>query len=164
MSKYVFKLPDLGEGTVEAELMQWHVKPGATVKEDDVIADVMTDKANVEIPSPVSGTVVATTGQPGDMIAVGSDLIIFETSDGNETAPDVTRTGTDGAAAAPPVADMTASPPPPQSTSTAQQAPPVMATTTGRKPLTSPTVRRIAREAGVDLAAIAGSGPRGRRC
>ena len=62
MSRYVFKLPDLGEGTVEAELMEWHVKPGATVKEDDVIADVMTDKANVEIPSPVSGTVVATAG------------------------------------------------------------------------------------------------------
>ncbi len=87
MSRYVFKLPDLGEGTVEAELMEWHVKPGATVKEDDVIADVMTDKANVEIPSPVSGTVVATTGQPGDMIAVGSDLIVFETSDDGELLP-----------------------------------------------------------------------------
>lgn len=162
MSRYVFKLPDLGEGTVEAELMEWHVKPGATVKEDDVIADVMTDKANVEIPSPVSGTVVATTGQPGDMIAVGSDLIIFDTSDGSETAPDATRTDTDSAAAALPVADTAASPSPPHSTSTAQQAPPVIATPTGRKPLTSPAVRRIAREAGVDLTAISGSGPRGR--
>ena len=63
MSEHVFKLPDLGEGTVEAEIVEWHVKPGDSVAEGDIIADVMTDKANVEVPAPVSGTVLRTTGR-----------------------------------------------------------------------------------------------------
>ena len=81
MSRYVFKMPDLGEGTVSAEVVEWKVKVGDTVKEDQVIAEVMTDKAAVEIPSPVTGRVVSITGQPGDMVAVGSELIAFDTSD-----------------------------------------------------------------------------------
>ena len=159
MSRYVFKLPDLGEGTVEAELMEWHVKPGATVKDDDVIADVMTDKANVEIPSPVSGTVVATTGQPGDMIAVGSDLIIFETSDDGDSAAEPA--GKEPEPAAPQIEEpAVASAPQVQSAAVTPDVT-VSATATGRRPLTSPAVRRLARETGVDLAAVAGSGPRG---
>ncbi len=62
MSEYVFKLPDLGEGTVEAEIVEWHVRAGDVVSEDQIIVDVMTDKANVEIPSPVGGHVVRTNG------------------------------------------------------------------------------------------------------
>ena len=82
MSRYVFKLPDLGEGTVEAEIVAWHVKPGDMVAEEDVIVEVMTDKASVEVPSPVSGRVLATTGTPGDMVPVGAELISFETDAG----------------------------------------------------------------------------------
>ncbi len=81
MSQFVFKLPDLGEGTVEAEIVGWRVKPGDRVSEDDVIVEVMTDKAAVEVPSPVSGRVVSTTGTPGDMVPVGSPLIVFETEE-----------------------------------------------------------------------------------
>ncbi len=65
MSQYVFKLPDLGEGTVEAEIVSWKVKAGDTVAEDDVVVEVMTEKAAVEVPAPVSGRVVSTTGVPG---------------------------------------------------------------------------------------------------
>ena len=92
MSQFVFKLPDLGEGTVEAEIVGWRVKAGDVVAEDDVIVEVMTEKAAVEVPSPVSGRVVSTTGQPGDMVPVGSALIVFETgasagaADGGATA------------------------------------------------------------------------------
>jgi 2-oxoisovalerate dehydrogenase E2 component (dihydrolipoyl transacylase) len=82
VSRYVFKLPDLGEGTVEAEIVAWHVKPGDMVAEEDVIVEVMTDKASVEVPSPVSGRVLATTGTPGDMVPVGAELIAFETDVG----------------------------------------------------------------------------------
>ena len=79
MSEFVFKLPDLGEGTVEAEIVEWHVRPGDIVLEGDPIADVMTDKANVEVPAPVTGTVLRTSGEPGDVVAVGAELIAFET-------------------------------------------------------------------------------------
>jgi 2-oxoisovalerate dehydrogenase E2 component (dihydrolipoyl transacylase) len=82
VSRYVFKLPDLGEGTVEAEIVAWHVKPGDTVAEEDVIVEVMTDKASVEVPAPVSGRVLSTTGAPGDMVPVGAVLIAFETDVG----------------------------------------------------------------------------------
>src|SRR5262249_33598946 len=79
VSEYVFKLPDLGEGTVEAEIVTWHVKAGDSVAEDQVIAEVMTDKAAVEVPSPVSGKVKSTTGEPGDKVKVGAPLIVFDT-------------------------------------------------------------------------------------
>jgi 2-oxoisovalerate dehydrogenase E2 component (dihydrolipoyl transacylase) len=89
VSRYVFKLPDLGEGTVQAEIVAWHVKPGDTVAEEDVIVEVMTDKASVEVPAPVSGRVLSTTGVPGDMVPVGAELIAFETDVGaaGEAAP-----------------------------------------------------------------------------
>ena len=86
MSRFEFKLPDLGEGTVDAEIVEWKVKAGDQVKEDDVIVDVMTDKANIEVPSPVTGTVVETTGEPGDLVPVGSTLIVFEVAAGAKPA------------------------------------------------------------------------------
>ncbi|MGH8305417.1 MAG: biotin/lipoyl-containing protein, partial [Steroidobacteraceae bacterium] len=89
MSRYVFKLPDLGEGTVEAEIVSWRVKPGDTVAEDDVVVEVMTEKAAVEVPAPVSGRVVSTTGAPGDTVPVGAELIVLETEPGAAAAPAV---------------------------------------------------------------------------
>jgi 2-oxoisovalerate dehydrogenase E2 component (dihydrolipoyl transacylase) len=75
---YVFKLPDVGEGTAEAELVGWHVKVGDAVEEDQIIADIMTDKATVEITSPVAGTVVALYGEPGKSVPVGGPLVAFD--------------------------------------------------------------------------------------
>ena len=82
MSQFVFKMPDLGEGTVDAEIVAWHTKPGDAVTEDQLIVEVMTDKAAVEVPAPVSGRVVSITGAPGDKVVVGSPLIVFEVGEG----------------------------------------------------------------------------------
>jgi len=139
MSRYVFKMPDLGEGTVSAEVVEWKVKVGDAVKEDDVIAEVMTDKAAVEIPSPVTGRVVSLTGQPGDMVAVGSELIVFDTSGGAPAEP--------VAAAKPAAAAAPAAAP---------------AAVVASRVMASPATRRKAHVAGVDLATVAGSGPGGR--
>ena len=82
MGDYIFKLPDIGEGVVEGEIVLWHVKVGDSVVEDDDIVDIMTDKATVTIPSPTSGIVTEFSGEVGDMVAVGSTLVTFAT-DGN---------------------------------------------------------------------------------
>src|SRR6185312_961558 len=79
VSRYVFKLPDLGEGTVDAEIVAWRVKPGDTVAEDDPLVEMMTEKATVEVPAPVSGRIVSVRGEPGEKVAVGSELVVFET-------------------------------------------------------------------------------------
>ncbi|NNU42030.1 hypothetical protein HK415_00930 [Ramlibacter sp. B156] len=78
MGMYAIKMPDIGEGIAEVELVAWRVQPGDLVKEDQVVADVMTDKATVEIPSPVAGKVAALGGEPGKLMAVGSELIRLE--------------------------------------------------------------------------------------
>ncbi|MGJ3230923.1 MAG: biotin/lipoyl-containing protein, partial [Oceanicaulis sp.] len=78
MSEYKYKLPDVGEGVVEAEIVEWHVKEGDTVKEDQHILDVMTDKATVEIPCAVNGVVKKLVGEPGDVIAVGTEILFIE--------------------------------------------------------------------------------------
>jgi 2-oxoisovalerate dehydrogenase E2 component (dihydrolipoyl transacylase) len=80
MSEYIFKLPDLGEGTVESEIGEWFIKVGDTVNEEDIVGTVMTDKAAVEVSSPVTGKVVKLAGEPGDVIAVGAPLVVFDTS------------------------------------------------------------------------------------
>src|SRR3546814_14437331 len=80
MARYEFKLPDIGEGIAEAEIVQWHVKVGDTVEEDQQLADMMTDKATVEMESPVAGKVVEVAGEVGDQIAIGSVLVVFEPS------------------------------------------------------------------------------------
>jgi 2-oxoisovalerate dehydrogenase E2 component (dihydrolipoyl transacylase) len=152
MSRFEFKLPDLGEGTVEAEIIQWHVQPGHRVAEDDIIVDVMTDKANIEIPSPVTGTVLATTGEPGDLVPVGSVLIVFET-DASATVEPVAK---------PPPAAVVPLPKPVEAVPIEAPSPAERATPTTTRVLASPSVRRRAREANVDLAAVTGSGPDGR--
>ena len=91
MSEYIFKLPDLGEGTVESEIGEWFVKVGDDVAEEDVVGTMMTDKAAIEVSSPVSGRVVRLAGEPGDIVAVGMPLIVFETN-GAAAAPEATPT------------------------------------------------------------------------
>jgi 2-oxoisovalerate dehydrogenase E2 component (dihydrolipoyl transacylase) len=141
MSRYVFKLPDLGEGTVEAEIVAWHVKAGDTVAEDQAIVEVMTDKAAVEVPAPVSGVVVSITGEPGDKVAVGTPLIVFDMAGGPSAAPASTLDVAAPAPATPRQHDAAPAP--------------------GRV-MTSPANRRRAREAGIDLATVSGTGPGGR--
>lgn len=89
MAKYKFKLPDIGEGIAEAEIVAWHVKVGDEIEEDQGIADMMTDKATVEMESPVSGTVVELNGEEGEMLAIGSVLAIIETDDFPEEDDDL---------------------------------------------------------------------------
>lgn len=85
MGRFIFRLPDIGEGIAEAEIVAWHVKVGDTVEEDGRLADMMTDKATVEMESPVSGTVVEVAGEAGDVIAIGSPLVVIEVEGaGNE--------------------------------------------------------------------------------
>jgi 2-oxoisovalerate dehydrogenase E2 component (dihydrolipoyl transacylase) len=100
MSRHVLKLPDLGEGTVAAEIVAWRVKPGDVVAEDDILVEVMTDKAAVEVPSPVSGKVISTNGNPGESVPVGSELIVFETleSGGSQAADGSAATAAGGSA------------------------------------------------------------------
>jgi len=161
MSQFTFKMPDLGEGTVDAEIVAWHTKPGDLVAEDQLIVEVMTDKAAVEVPAPVSGRVVSVTGAPGDKVAVGSPLIVFELSDGAA----VPAAAVAAAAPAPPKAVSAPAPTvaqtvaPPAPTAARPAASPAAAK--GRV-MTSPANRRLAREAGIDLATVAGSGPGGR--
>src|SRR5271155_1107152 len=78
MGRYVVKLPDIGEGTTEAEIVAWHVKPGQAIREDDPLVEIMTDKATVELPAPVAGTVVALNGKIGEKRPVGSELVVLE--------------------------------------------------------------------------------------
>jgi 2-oxoisovalerate dehydrogenase E2 component (dihydrolipoyl transacylase) len=152
MSQYVFKMPDLGEGTVDAEIVAWHTKPGDTVAEDQLIVEVMTDKAAVEVPAPVSGRVISITGTPGDKVAVGSPLIVFEVGEGDAPAAAVST------AAPPPAAKPQPSAAPPPAAEALRPRPPA---SPGRV-MASPANRRRAREAGIDLATVVGSGPGGR--
>lgn len=155
MGTYVVKLPDVGEGIAEAEIVEWHVAVGDTVAEDAPLADVMTDKATVELPTPVSGTIVRLAGDAGDMVAIGSDLVWIETpSDVEELEPAADQP-------APQVAAPEAEPEPKPE----PEAPPVRPTTplpNGSGALAAPAVRRRAAALGVDLAGIAGTGPDGR--
>ncbi len=156
MSRYVFKVPDLGEGTVSAEVIAWHVKAGDLVKEDQPFVELSTDKAVVEVAAPVSGRIVSIVGSPGDAVAVGSELAVFETEEEAASA-----TGAATPAPAPAAAPAVATGPTP---APAAVAPPInaeRASTSGRV-MASPATRRRAREAGVNLEAIAGSGPQGR--
>jgi 2-oxoisovalerate dehydrogenase E2 component (dihydrolipoyl transacylase) len=190
VSQFVFKLPDLGEGTVEAEIVSWKVKPGDQVAEDDVICEVMTEKAAVELPSPVTGRVVSTTGQPGDMVPVGSALIVFETAAAGGSASPAPANGVAPAAAAKvagpsPAGPVAAHKAPVAAANTATApsrtekvvavgaSPAAVAASNGAagvaqlpgprgRVATSPAIRRRAHEAGVDLSNVPGSGPNGR--
>ena len=184
MSQFTFKMPDLGEGTVDAEIVAWHTKPGDTVSEDQLIVEVMTDKAAVEVPAPVSGRVVSVTGAPGDKVAVGSPLIVFELSEdakpteavaaasaaapavktAAQTAAPVAKTA---APAVAPVAKPAAHAPAPALAPAVKPASPTSAPAAAPgarqgRVMTSPANRRRASEAGIDLTTVAGSGPGGR--
>ncbi|HYK25039.1 MAG TPA: dihydrolipoamide acetyltransferase family protein, partial [Steroidobacteraceae bacterium] len=160
MSRYVFKLPDLGEGTVDAEIVSWRVKPGDTIAEDDPLVEMMTEKASVEVPAPVSGRIVSVRGEPGEKVAVGSELAVFETeakqhAGATAAAPAASATKAASTASGP-VRKSAAAPAP------AAEGGGVPHAASGNRILTSPAIRRQAREAGVDLGSIEGSGPNGR--
>ena len=165
MGIFAFKLPDIGEGVVEGEVVEWMVAVGDTVKEDDPILSVMTDKATVEIPSPTDGVVKSLVGEPGTILAVGQVCIEFET-DGE---------GTPVEEAPAPVEEVVEEPPAPEPDPVKEEvvpaapapapapAPtPVVVAAPGARPLASPAVRQRARESGIDLTTVAGSGPAGR--
>lgn len=150
MSSFTMKLPDVGEGVAEAEIVEWLVAVGDAVTPDSPIAEVLTDKATVEISAPVSGTVTALHGSPGDVVAVGSALVEIETADA-------------ASAPAPPVEQ---SPPAEEPPSVEQPAiveslPPTSGPA-GSKPTAAPAVRGRAKELGIDLATVVGTGPDGR--
>ncbi|WP_374274815.1 2-oxo acid dehydrogenase subunit E2 [Brevundimonas sp.] len=162
-ANHVFKLPDVGEGTAEAELVGWHVKVGDAVKEDQILAEVMTDKATVEITSPVTGTVVALHGEAGQQLAVGGPLVSFKVEGKGNVASAPAAAPTRKAEAAPAPAAKA----PPTTTSTPKTAakPQAEAFTTrdpAQRPLASPAVRQRARDLGVELQFVPGSGPAGR--
>ncbi|KWA72572.1 branched-chain alpha-keto acid dehydrogenase subunit E2 [Burkholderia ubonensis] len=173
MGIHVIKMPDIGEGIAEVELVAWHVEIGQTIKEDQPLADVMTDKAAVEIPSPVSGKVLALGGRIGEMMAVGSELIRLEVEgDGNlKPGADVREAAVAeaaaGAAPAAPVAssaDAThaASRAPAEPRRAEHAAPPPAALAPGERPLASPAVRQRAWDMGIELRYVRGTGEAGR--
>jgi 2-oxoisovalerate dehydrogenase E2 component (dihydrolipoyl transacylase) len=165
MSQFVFKMPDLGEGTVDAEIVAWHLKPGDTIAEDQLMVEVMTDKAAVEVPAPVSGRVVSISGAPGDKIAVGSPLIVFELAGdiarAAATSPAGVQAGAVQAGAVPagavPAAVIAS-----RNGLEAATVPAVAPTAATGRVMASPADRRRAREAGIDLSTVKGTGPGGR--
>jgi pyruvate dehydrogenase E2 component (dihydrolipoamide acetyltransferase) len=141
VSAFEFKLPDVGEGLSEGEIVRWHVAPGDSVKADQIIVDVQTDKAVVEIPAPVGGTITSLGGEVGDIVPVGALLAVIDA---------------DGAVAA------KAAPPAKAAKPAARPAaPPAKPAEKAARVLASPATRKLAAELGVDLAAIAGTGNRG---
>ncbi len=180
MGLYTIKMPDIGEGIAEVELVAWHVQEGDVVREDQILADVMTDKASVEIPSPVAGKVLALGGKVGEMMAVGSELIRLEVEGaGNVKAGDAPAARAATSAAPAPLAKVEAAA---AETSAAAQAAPVPVAkaagggagltpprapqvptrAAGERPLASPAVRRRAWDLGIELQYVHGSGPAGR--
>ncbi len=163
MGNFVFKLPDIGEGVVEGEVVEWMVSVGDTVKEDDPILSVMTDKATVEIPSPVDGEVSKIIGEPGDILPVGEVCIEFTvdgagnaSSSADEPKPEVKEIVEEKPAKKEAKTETIVEKAP-------ESAPTIpVARAAGTKALASPAVRQRAREANVDLQIVAGSGPGGR--
>ena len=180
MGEHIIKLPDVGEGVAEAELVEWHVKIGDIVREDTVLAAVMTDKATVEIPSPVDGEILWLGAEIGDTVAIGSPIVRLKVAGEGNVKPQ----GGDVAAVAaeppaklptpkPEAAAPTAKTPPKAGGTDVKPAPAVSKSAQqpsvsgaprpeGEKPLASPAVRLRAKEAGIDLRQVSGSGPAGR--
>jgi 2-oxoisovalerate dehydrogenase E2 component (dihydrolipoyl transacylase) len=147
MGAFVFKLPDVGEGIAEAEIVAWHVDVGQEVKEDQPLVDVMTDKATVEIGAPVSGRILSRTGEVGRMAPIGSELVVIETEKDQSTSARPAARAREKETTTPAV---TGSP--------AEHAAPDPV----QKTLTAPAVRARASALGIDLASIHGTGPEGR--
>jgi len=170
MGIHVIKMPDIGEGIAEVELVEWHVKSGDTVVEDQVLADVMTDKATVEIPSPVTGKVVSLGGKVGEVMAVGTELIRLEVAGAGNvaegSAPFTARAATVAPPTVAPQASAATAPKPAPAPVPKPAAVPSAAAATapgarrapGEKPIASPAVRRRAWELGIELQFVQGSG------
>ena len=148
MVQIKIRMPDVGEGVTEAEIEEWNVKTGDLVKEDDALAAVMTDKATVEIPSPVDGKVISTSGQIGDVIAVGETIVVLEVFE-DQAAPGLADTDRRTHSA-------------PGSNGSRKEKPGTPVRNPSARPLAAPAVRRRAKEAGVNLSDVSGSGPGGR--
>ncbi len=178
MGEHIIKLPDVGEGVAEAELVEWHVKVGDIVREDTVLAAVMTDKATVEIPSPVDGEILWLGAEIGDTVAIGSPIVRLKVAGEGNATP---RSGAkvEAVAAEPPAKLSTPKPESAAPATTSPKAGGIVQPASGskgirrtsasgaprpegEKPLASPAVRLRAKEAGIDLRQVAGSGPAGR--
>ncbi|MDB4940721.1 MAG: Dihydrolipoamide acyltransferase [Labilithrix sp.] len=180
MARWEFKLPDIGEGVTEGEIVSWLIKPGDVVTEDQPMIEVMTDKATVTITSPKAGTVVETVGKPGDVVAVHGVLVVFElggaaAASGGAPAPH--QNGTNGSAktesAATAVGDIKeslpgmgrSSPGPAAASGSASSAGGAGGATSGyfnAKPLATPATRKLARDMSIDLQRVPPTGPQGR--
>jgi 2-oxoisovalerate dehydrogenase E2 component (dihydrolipoyl transacylase) len=189
VSEHVIKVPDIGEGIAEVELVAWHVQPGDGVTEDQVLADVMTDKATVEIPSPVAGRVVALGGEVGQMLAVGAELIRIESAAAEAPAAPTGKEPAGANAPPRPAAPSPSAQAPKAAPSAAAQAPkvepfaaaqalkvapsaatpdaaaappPAHAGVPSRRPIAAPALRARAWELGIDLADVPATGTAGR--
>ncbi len=170
MARFEFRLPDIGEGIAEAEIVAWHVTVGARIEEDAPLADMMTDKATVEMEAPVSGTVISVAGEVGDIVAIGSTLVVIETdaaddaadhaADDAASAPTVVEAVAPAVAAADAAPDVAApaAPVAPAPATTASEPSPASSTAAisaaSQRLLASPAVRGRASELGIDLAAV----------
>ncbi len=164
MGIYEFKLPDIGEGVVEGEVVEWMISVGDSIKEDDPILSVMTDKATVEIPSPVNGVVRKIIGEPGDILPVGEVCIEFDVDgDGNASSESAAKQE-EVVKETPKVEKATKPKPEPVAVKAVEpvSTPEPVVRAAGTKALASPAVRQRARQANVDLQLVAGSGPAGR--
>ena len=160
---FEFALPDVGEGVSEGEIVAWHVAPGDRVAEDDVLAEVETDKAIVDLPAPVDGVVRELHAQEGDVVPVG-DIVITIEEDGEDGAPAKAEGGADAGSEGGPEQGAEREPATAAGTDDvgpAEAAEPATTAGSGRV-FAPPRVRRLARELGVDLTAVEGSGPSGR--
>ncbi len=153
---FEYELPDVGEGVAEGEIVAWHVDVGDHVAEDEVLAEIETDKAVVDLPSPVAGTIRELHAEAGDVVPVGSVVVTIDT-DGEAEAVEA-----GGEGEAEPAQE------PAEEAAAAEPAAAADATTDGEAPVAEgrvfapPNVRRLARELGVEIAAVEGSGPSGR--
>jgi 2-oxoisovalerate dehydrogenase E2 component (dihydrolipoyl transacylase) len=165
MTRFVMRVPDLGEGSVSAEVIAWKVTAGDTVREDAPLVELSTDKAVVEVPSPVSGLVVSVSGKPGDTLAVGSELAVFEVEGALEGAgvPNAAPSARPASPApsARPAAPASPAPPAPP-VAVAAPAPATQDSLLPARVMASPATRRRAAETGLDLARVQGTGPGGR--
>jgi 2-oxoisovalerate dehydrogenase E2 component (dihydrolipoyl transacylase) len=174
MARFEFRLPDIGEGIAEAEIVAWHVRPGDRVSEDQGVADMMTDKATVEMESPVTGVVIEIAGEVGDMVPIGSTLLVIETEGEEDTNPpllerEVASRSDDGGVSVPqdtPPSEASPPPPPLQEGGDLEVAPthyipapapdatPISVPMPAAQALASPAVRARAKDLGIDLAQV----------
>ncbi|MFA5941987.1 MAG: dihydrolipoamide acetyltransferase family protein [Sinimarinibacterium sp.] len=184
MGRYVFKLPDVGEGIAESEIATWRVQVGDVVAEDQPLVDMLTEKAAVELPSPVAGRILELRGEPGDKVAVGGPLVVLEVEGAGNAKEEASTAAATKLAEAPPLATQrharegghpaAASAAPPVLLDSRLRgndkavatrplaAPSVIARKPGDKPIAAPAVRQRARELGIELQFVTGSGPAGR--